>query len=803
MNRFLIMKQSCFLPVLAALSLTQVLAAAPPEPAEAKLFPLSAVRLTGHGPFTAAVEANRSYLLAHDPDRLLAPFLREAGLKTEKPPYDNWESMGLDGHTAGHYLSALAMMVASGADTPDGKLAKRLDHMLDELERVQKKNGDGYLGGVPGSKQLWKDIAAGKINAHGFGLNDKWVPWYNLHKTFAGLRDAYLMAGREKAKTLLVDYGEWVEDLVSGLSDAQLQDMLRSEHGGMNEVLADIHAITGNDKFLALAKRFNHHAILDPLVAERDELTGKHANTQIPKVIGLQRIAALSGDEAAHGGAEFFWQTVTRDRSVAFGGNSVSEHFNDVHDFRRVLEHREGPESCNTYNMLRLTEQLFEDEPKPEYADYYERALFNHILSVIHPHDPGYVYFTPLRPAHYRVYSEPEKAFWCCVGSGMENPGKYGQFVYARAQDGVFVNLFIASELKTSAQGLTLRQETGFPYEESSRLTVDLPEPKKFTIHLRHPRWAGGGFAVKVNGEAVDGESEPGTYLSVRREWKSGDTIELTLPMKTRAEPLPDGSDWHAILHGPIVMAAPCGTKDLVGLRAGTGRGDHIAGGPLVPLDQVPSLVTTADQLPQYVKADPDGEPLHFRIVDVVSPPVEGGQPLVPFFSLHDQRYQMYWSLVPEDELEKRQQELAAEEKARKALEERTLDWVAVGEQQPEVEHGFKATESSTGEHRGRRWRDGKSFQYTLKTQGAGEAELAITYWGGDRDRAFDIFANEERIAQVSLDAERPGEFITRRYPIPSAVLAKAKDGGLKVRFEATKWVAGGIFEVRLMRPED
>jgi uncharacterized protein len=261
------------------------------------------------GPFADAVQANRVYLLAHDPDRLLAPFLREAGLEPKARPYGNWESSGLDGHTAGHYLTALSTMIAAGADTPTGELRHRLDHMLAELERCQQASGDGYLGGVPGSRALWRDIAAGRIDAHGFGLNGKWVPWYNLHKTFAGLRDAWLVAGKEKARDLLIRYGDWCVQLVSNLTDEQMQDMLRAEHGGMNEVLADLYAITGNTSYLEAARRFCHQTVLDPLQRHEDRLTGLHANTQIPKVIGLARIAALTGDRQAGDGARFFGRT--------------------------------------------------------------------------------------------------------------------------------------------------------------------------------------------------------------------------------------------------------------------------------------------------------------------------------------------------------------------------------------------------------------------------------------------------------------------------------------------------------------
>ncbi len=432
-------------------------------------------------------------------DRLLAPYLREAGLETKAKPYGNWESSGLDGHTAGHYLSALSTMIASGADTPDGELKHRLDYMVSELGRCQKVSTDGYVGGVPGSAELWKAIAAGNVDT----INRKWVPWYNLHKLYAGLRDAYWFAGNQQARKILVRCGDWCGQITAGLSEEQMQRMLGQEHGGMNEVLADIYAITGDEKYLRLAQRFNHQAVLDPLERHEDQLTGKHANTQIPKVVGLERIATLTGDTNADSGARFFWENVTGKRTVAFGGNSVSEHFNDPKNFSGMLESREGPETCNTYNMLRLTEELFASRPSAVYADYYERALYNHILASINTERPGYVYFTPIRPEHYRVYSQPDKCFWCCVGTGMENPGKYGEFIYAQATNGVYVNLFIASEINVTNLGLTLRQETIFPDEPRTRLTLKLKKSVAFTLFIRHPAWvATGEFSVKVNGRA-------------------------------------------------------------------------------------------------------------------------------------------------------------------------------------------------------------------------------------------------------------------------------------------------------------
>jgi hypothetical protein len=749
-------------------------------------------------PFADAVRANRAYLLSLEPDRLLAPFFREAGLDAKARPYGNWESGGLDGHTAGHYLSALATMIASGADTPDGELRRRLDYAVSELARCQEAASDGCLGGVPGSRELWKAVAAGRVEA----VNRKWVPWYNLHKTYAGLRDAWWLTGSKQARDVLIRLGDWCDQLVSGLSDDQMQRMLGQEHGGMNEVLADLYAITGNEKYLRLARRFCHKAVLDPLMRHEDQLTGKHANTQIPKVVGLARIASLTGDDQAASGARFFWENVTGKRSLAFGGNSVSEHFNDPRDFSRMLEHREGPETCNTYNMLQLTRQLFASQPEAACADYYERALYNHLLASINPERPGFVYFTPIRPQHYRVYSQPDKCFWCCVGTGIENPGRYGEFIYALATNGLYVNLFIASEFTVTNLGLTLRQNTAFPDEGRSHLTLKLTQPAEFTLQVRHPRWvAAGELAVRVNGESVPVASAPSSYVALRRLWRDGDHVSLELPMRTTVERLPDGSDWVAILHGPILLAAPAGTNNLQGLYANDSRMGHVAAGPLVPLDRVPVLLASANDVPQHVKPDPAGGKFCFRLTEVVEPPVDDGLPLIPFFRLHNARYQMYWQLTTKEQLAARKERLAAEERAMALREANTLDRVAAGEQQPEVEHDFAGENTDTGQRNGRRWRRGEWFQYALSARGEKAVELVVTYWGGDAGRAFDILANGVLLATETLSGSRPGQHIEKQYPIPANALAAAGGERITIRFAARRGSgAGPVYEVRLMK---
>ncbi|NCU05618.1 MAG: glycosyl hydrolase, partial [Chitinophagaceae bacterium] len=365
-------------------------------------FALSDVRLL-NSPFKQAQETDKKYILSMDVDRLLAPFLREAGIETKAISYPNWENSGLDGHIGGHYISALANMYAA---TGDAEILRRLNYMIDQLEKCQKKDADGYVGGIPGGKKMWQDVAAGKINAGGFSLNDKWVPLYNIHKLYAGLIDAYTIAGNQKAKTILVKLSDWFYTITSKLSDEQLQTILRSEHGGMNEAFADVAAITGDKKYLELAKRLSHKVILNPLLQQKDALNGLHANTQIPKVIGFLRIASIAGDSIWANAANFFWNTVTQHRTISIGGNSVREHFHPANDFSSMIDTKEGPETCNSYNMLKLSKQLFLSHPSATYMDYYERTMYNHILSSQHP-DGGFVYFTPIRPRHYRVYSQP------------------------------------------------------------------------------------------------------------------------------------------------------------------------------------------------------------------------------------------------------------------------------------------------------------------------------------------------------------------------------------------------------------
>jgi DUF1680 family protein len=763
---------------------------------EVSEFPLADVRLLD-GPFKQAQEVDRKYILALDINRLLAPFRVEAGLQPKAPKYPNWESMGLDGHTAGHYLTALAQMWAA---TDDAECKHRLDAMVAELAECQHANGDGYVGGIPNGRKLWSDVAAARINFQSFSLNNAWVPWYNEHKLFAGLRDAWLIGGNAQAREVLIRLADWCDALVARLTDEQMQAMLGTEQGGMDEVLADVHALTGDAKYLRLAERFSHLALLDPLLLHRDKLTGLHANTQIPKVVGYARIAELGGDASWRDAAEFFWNTVVGHRSVAFGGNSVHEHFNATDDFASMLESREGPETCNTYNMLRLTEVLFRHEAAARYADFYERALFNHILSSQHPEHGGFVYFTPIRPRHYRVYSQPQECFWCCVGTGMENHGKYGAFIYARATDTLFVNLFIASELDWRERGVRVRQETEFPDEPRTRLTISTRKPQRFTLKIRHPAWCERP-AVSVNGTPDPFPSSRSSYVEITREWRDGDRIEVGLPMRTTIERLPDGSDYVAVLHGPIVLAAKTGTEGLDGLIAGNGRMAHAAPGPYEPIDQAPMLVGDFDKLAGGIRPV-EGKPMTFTAAALIRPETWRDLELVPFFRVHDARYMIYWRTVPAEKYPEVVAALEASEQVRLELEARTIDQVTPGEQQPEVGHSLQAENSHTGVTLGRHWRDASGwFSYELKTPPGEPVELLVTYLGREKNRAWDISVNGRVIASPKSGDFTGDRFVDVAYPLPAALTAAAPGGVLTVKFAAReKSRTGSIFGVRLIR---
>lgn len=762
-------------------------------------FPLGDVTLLD-GPLKRARDLNITTLLKYDTDRLLAPYLKEAGLTPKAKSFPNWD--GLDGHVGGHYLSALAINAATGSE----ECRTRMEYMISELQRCADANqknhpewGKGYVGGVPGSDRLWSTFKKGDFAAF-YGA---WVPFYNIHKMYAGLRDAWLYCGNEQAKQLFLGFCDWAIDLTAGLTDEQMERMLDIEHGGMNEVLADAYAMTGDKKYLMVAKRFSHRRLLTPLSQRQDCLDNMHANTQVPKVIGFDRIAELSGEEYFHDASTFFWDIVTGERSLAFGGNSRREHFPSKEACRDFVRDIDGPETCNTNNMLKLTEVLHRRNPNAAYADYYELATFNHILSSQHPEHGGYVYFTSARPRHYRNYSAPNEAMWCCVGTGMENHGKYGQFIYTHVGKALYVNLFVASELNWREKGIRLRQETGFPYSETSRITIT--EGKgQFPLLVRYPGWVKPGeLKVTVNGKAVDLISGPASYVTIDRSWKKGDVVEVRFPMHNSVKYLPNLPQYIALMHGPIMLAMKTGTEDLAHLIADDSRFGQLAVGKKLPVNEAPILINNhveeiANQLQPIA-----GKPLHFTLSTRMENPIRNE--LQPFFEIHDSRYMMYWLALSEQNYKGYLEQMAKEEQAQQALEARTIDKVQPGEQQPESDHFMETDESQKGNTNDVFWRDasnGHYFSYLMQTAGRTDLSLRLKYWGvGEwKSHEFDIFVDDVLVKSVNNTGKyRISEFKYEVYELPAKVLQGKKQVRVKFVAKPGKQI-GEIYGVRLIK---
>lgn len=765
-------------------------------------FPLGDITLLD-GPLKHARDLNVQVLLKYDCDRMLAPYRKEAGLQPRKPSYPNWD--GLDGHVGGHYLSALAINAATGNE----ECRKRMEYMISELQLVLDANNQrhdawchNYIGGVPNSAKMWTAFSKGDFGPY-FGT---WAPFYNIHKMYAGLRDAWLYCGNEQAKNLFLKFCDWAVDITHDLSDGQMEKMLGNEHGGMNEVLADAYAITGEQKYLNCARRFSHKLLLVPMEEGKDCLDNMHANTQIPKVIGYQRIAELAHDVQYHNASEYFWEIVTRQRSLALGGNSRREHFPTKETCIDYINDIDGPESCNTYNMLKLTEDLNRVKPDGMYGDFYETAMFNHILSTQHPQHGGYVYFTSARPRHYRNYSAPNKAMWCCVGTGMENHGKYGQFVWTHDKgvkaedDALYVNLFVASELNWKERKMVIRQQTAFPYAETS--VVEVAKGKgTFILKVRKPSWCE-NFTVKGVGFDAASYEENG-FVCMKRKWKKGDQVKISMPMHAYIKPMINVPQYVAIMYGPILLGMKTGTEDMRSLIADDSRFGQYAGGKKLALDEAPILLPKhLDDIAKNLKPVP-GKPLHFKLATHMENTIDGE--LQPFFEIHDSRYMMYWLALGENDYKAYMQKLADEEKARQALEARTVDKVNPGEQQPETDHRMETDDSNKGNTEGIFFRDAKDghyFSYLMQTKGETNLSLQLKFWGQDewRTSEFDIYVNDKLLCSVNNSHRwRTTQFKTVDYVIPSEFVKGKKE--IRVKFVAHKGKqVGQIYGVRLVK---
>ncbi len=614
-------------------------AAPVPVPAAVQSFALGQVELLD-SPFRAAMERNAAYLLSIEPDRLLHNTREYAGLTPKGKLYGGWESKGIAGHILGHYMSALAQQFAA---TGDVRYRQRLDYIVGEMAVCQAAYGDGYVGALP-PKELAtiRGFKEGRIEVDGrFNFkNGAWVPWYTEHKVLQGLTDAWVLGGCAAARPVALRLADWADDVTAHLTPEQLEAMLSVEHGGMMDVLVQLYTLTGEPRYLATARRFTHHAVIDPLLAGRDELAGRHANTQIPKIIGQARLYEATGEPEPHRVAENFWDLVVQHHSYVIGGNSDNEHFFPEEKTRDHLTPGTA-ESCNTYNILKLTTELYHWYPKVEYVDFYERALYNDILATQEPRQGMYAYFMALAPGFFRTYSTPYDSFWCCVGTGMENHSKYGGAIFAHDDSSLYINLFIPSQLTWAERGLAVKMDTDYPTTGIVQLTVTAAPVKPTTVQVRCPAWAAAPVTFTINGEPWPIRAEPGTYAKLSRQWRQGDVVRAVIPLAVRTETLPGAADQVAFLYGPLVLAGDLGTVPADdGVRYAQEQKANFHAAAVA----APAMWKHAVPLAQTLRRLPD-VPLAFEADAATS---SGKITLRPFWTLHYQRYVVYWDILNE-----------------------------------------------------------------------------------------------------------------------------------------------------------
>ena len=762
------------------LSLPALAAAAVPvdRAGRASAVPMRYVRLKP-SPFADAFAANRRYLLSLNGERLLHNFYVSAGLPAPAPRYEGWESQGIAGHSLGHWLSACALVVAN---TGDRVVAARLDHTLAEMARIQAAHGDGYCGGTTverdgktvDGKIVFEEIRRGDIRTGGFDLNGGWVPLYTWHKVHAGLLDAHLLAGNRRALPVTLGLAGYLAGVLEPLTDAQMQQVLRAEHGGLNDAYAETYALTGDPRWLRMAEKIRHKAVLDPLTAGQDRLEGLHANTQIPKVIGLARLHELTGAPAHAAAARFFHDRVTHHHSYVIGGNSEREHFGAPDRLsKRITE--ATCEACNSYNMLKLTRHLYAWEPHARWFDYYERVQLNHILAHQRPDSGQFVYFMPLSAGARRSYSTAEESFWCCVGSGMESHAKHADSIYWHDARTLYVNLFIPSTLDWPERGIALDLDTAMPMKGEATLTLRTAPRGTQAIALRLPGWADGA-TVELNGRPAAITPRNG-YAVIDRAWKAGDTVRLTMPMRLRAEPTPDDPATVAFVNGPLVLAADLGPA----AESFDGLGPALVAG-----GDATGALRAAGPAHAFTARSALGEPIAFR----------------PFFAQYDRRTAVYLPTFTPTGWATAKQGYVQAQAERQALSRRTVDVAYLGEMQPERDHAFTTTRSDTVQLHGRsarKLRAGETIGMTLKRR-PGPAVLRVVYWGGDVDaRSMEVRVDGAAIATEKRGGPAKEGFVAIDYPLTSAGeqgKAQAKISFIGQRGEID------IYEVRLLTAE-
>lgn len=769
--------------------------------AAARPLPLTAVRLTG-GPLKHAQELDARYLLALEPDRMLAFYRKLAGLAPRAEGYTGWDAEGrqLTGHIAGHYLSAVSLMFAA---TGDPRFKQRSDYLVSELKLVQDAHGDGFAGALQGVKTAFSEVSHGTIRAANFDLNGLWSPWYTLHKTFAGLRDAYRHTGNQAALQIEVKFAEWAARFLEPMDDATVQRMLATEFGGMNEMMADLYADTGDRRWLGLSYKFEHKAVMDPLKNGEDPLSSLHGNTQVPKAIGSAARYAYAGDPGDRAAAATFWDRVVNHHTFATGGHGKDEYFREPDLLGNITEGRTA-ETCNVYNMLKLTRKLFALQPDIRYAEFHERALFNHILGSMDSDDGATCYMVPVGSAVRREYADMQRSFTCCVGTGMESHALHGLGIYYESGVGsrqsgttdlkLWVNLYAPSTAQWEAAGVKLTMATTFPEGDTASMTLDLRAPRAFTLALRRPSWAGAGFGVRVNGQALAELPNAGSYVEIERTWKGGDTVALILPKTLRLERLPDNPKKGVVMWGPLVLAGDLGPAPR---RGDDGDGDGVRSAP-----PEAAAIVTERPLTDLIKPV-NGKPATFLALGVartLSSEYAADVEFRPFYGVHRRVYSAYWDVLTPMEFAAKVAEADAEKQRQAELEAATIAALVTIEPAAEKPFNPRGEESTIVRNDGRPGRrSAKWFSYDLPVEGT-DVTLVVTYNSDNRRaRTFDILVDDVRIGNGVLPQTSVAKFIDMHYRLPAPLTAGRKT--ITVRFVAT----GGnevapVFAIRTIR---
>ena len=762
-------------------------------------FPLSEVRLL-EGDFKHVQDLTHEYLLTIEPDRLCSWFRREAGLMPKAQPYPGWESdhgFIIPGHILGFYLSSMSMMYET---TGDKRIVDRLVYTLNELDECQTAAGDGYLSAVTNGRHAFESVLTGNYKVDVGSIDGKGEPTYIMNKIMLGLYGVYTKCDLPLAKKIIIGMADWFgHSVLDKLTEEETQRLLICEHGSLSESFAYVYELTGNIKYLTWAERLNDYRMLTPASEGKDILNGWHANCQIQKFTGFEYVYRYTNDKKYADAAQFFWNTVVADHTWIMGGNSTGEHFFHKSEYEERLQRNGGPEACNSVNMLRLTEALYQDFPKPEMIDYYERVLINHLLGAYEPESGMISYMIKLQPGGIKTHSSKYNSFWCCTGTGLESPAKFQKMIYTRDESSIYVNLFIPSELNWKEGGIAMRQTTKIPDEETTTLELKLPEPKAFSLKIRHPHWVKkGALKITVNGKKVTALSAPSQFVELKRYWKDGDKIVVHLPMQLSVTPLTLSDKFVAFSYGPVVLAAELESGDVKKsdyFDEHDHWGNRVTVEHRVALDELSWLTGTPEEIVKKTQKV-SASPLNFKMEGVGN---LYDYTLIPFNRIHFSRYMVYFPYAKNSEaltaVEEKQQ-------TKKALKERTIDHVNVANDESEQAHRMVEVGSAVqnGEYASCRYGSlGGYILYNMRVSPNEKNTLHISYMKDNYDKQhFDVLVDGTVVATFDQkQLENPLLYLT--VPIPEELTKGKNVVTVKFRSKRERYTARMI-DLRMLR---